>query len=53
MTISQERNADNMSELPGVAASRLSRNKAFLTDRDEEVRKENKDELRVRQTGLP
>lgn len=32
MTISQGRNADNRSELPGVAASQLSRNKAFLTD---------------------
>lgn len=32
MTISQERNADNRSELPGVAASQLTRNKAFLTD---------------------
>lgn len=32
MTISQGRNADNRSELPGVAASQLTRNKAFLTD---------------------
>ncbi len=32
MTISQRRNADNRSELPGVAASQLTRNKVFLTD---------------------
>lgn len=37
MTISQGRNADNRSELPGVAASQLTRNKGFLTDRDEEA----------------
>lgn len=36
MTISQGRNADNRSELPGVAASQLTRNKAVQT----EVRKQ-------------
>lgn len=33
--ISQGRNADNRSALPGVAASQITRNKADLTDRDE------------------
>lgn len=39
MTILQRRNADKTTELPGVAASQLSRNKASLTDWDEEIRK--------------
>ena len=38
MMISQGRNADNRSALPGVAASQISRNKADLTDRDEVAR---------------
>lgn len=33
MTISQGRNADNRSELPGVAASQLTRNKAYSHSR--------------------
>lgn len=32
MMISQGRNADNRSMLPGVAASQITRNKAFVTD---------------------
>lgn len=37
--ISQGRNADNRSVLPGVAASQITRNKVVLTDRDEAAKK--------------
>lgn len=40
--ISQGRNADNRSALPGVAASQITRNKADLTDCDEATRQKKR-----------
>ena len=50
MRISQERNADNRSRLPGVAVSQLTRNQLFLTVQERERERERqRDRERQRQ----